>query len=117
MNTLERMTDKFNTLPFDFQEAIRTFDYDLRLNAISKKHRLHIDQLVHLEKAMSDVVFGDLKAKDLNNTLISEMHIEQTLVNEITIDLNKEILIPLREHIRNIQTKSDILESKKVHNE
>lgn len=103
MNTLERMPERFNLLPEDFQQAIRTFDYDKRLQTISHKHKLHIDQLVALETTMSDVIFGTSKAADLQKILQQSLRISHDKALEITMELNNTILSPLKSHIMEVQ--------------
>lgn len=109
MNTLEQMKEKFDTLPTDFQEAIRTYPYDQKLQAVAKKFKLHIDQLVELEKAMSDIVFGDLRASNLAHNLGTNLRISQEQANEIALDLNSNILVPLKDLIKHIQNKNEEL--------
>lgn len=106
MNTLEQMTEKFALLPEDFQEAIRTFDYDKRLQNVSNKFKLHIDQLVVLEQSMADIVFGDMRATNLPETLSNGLRISREQANEISIEINSAILVPLKDHIKSTQTKN-----------
>lgn len=106
-NTLEQLTERFDVLPEDLKEAIRTFDYDHRLHQIHKKFKLHIDQSVALENAMADIVFGDLKSTDLMHRVAQELRIESDKASEIALALNSEIILPLRAHLQDIQSKRE----------
>lgn len=108
MNSLERNTDKFTSLPPVFQQAISSFDYDGRLHRVAVKHKLHIDQLVGLERAMSGIVFGDLHAEHLSSQLARDLHLDSAHAVEIAFDLNTEVLAPLKAHIK--QTHDNSLE-------
>jgi len=103
MNTLEHMTERFELLPEDLQEAIRTFNYDQRLHQIQKKFTLHIDQSVSMEKAMADIVFGDLKSIELTSVLHNELRIDHQKAIELALTLNSEVILPLREHLQKLQ--------------
>ena len=103
MNTLEQQTERFQNLPSDFQKALSTFDYDHRLNLIQKKHKLHIDQAVSLEKIMSDIIFGDIKSLELTNEIERKLNLNRESAVEMALDINEAILAPMREHIKEIQ--------------
>lgn len=106
MNTLEQATERFEQLPADIQDAIHAFDYDKRLQKIHKKYKLHIDQSVALETIMADIVFGDMKSTELTNRLVSDLRIDHDTASTIALEINTEILIALREKIKETD-KSD----------
>lgn len=105
MNTLEIMKERFEKMPINIQNAIKAFDYDYRLQKIHKKHKLHIDQSVLLEAAMADIVFGDMKSINLTDRLEKELRIDRSLAADIAIELNNELILPLREKIKEVQEK------------
>ena len=55
--SIERNTEKFASLPLDYQEAIRMSDYDNTLGTITKNHKLHIDQSAILELLLAQLIF------------------------------------------------------------
>ncbi len=107
MNSLEQQTERFAILPPDFQEAIRNFDYDKRLQQIDKKFRLHIDQLVALETALANIVFGELKSMELTSYIETNLRVNREKASEIALDVNENILMPLREKIKLTQDKNN----------
>lgn len=110
MNSLEQSAERFIKLPPLFQEAIRSFDYDKKMSGITQKHSLHIDQAFQLEKIVADVVFGDIHSNDMVKKMQQELHTTKELANEVAIDVNGIILVPLRELIKSMQSsdKTDI---------
>lgn len=108
-NSLEQLTERFDVLPEDLKEAIKTFDYDHRLHQIHKKFKLHIDQSVALENAMADIVFGDLKSTDLMHRVQKDLRIGSDNASEIALSLNSEIILPLRAHLQDIQSMQENL--------
>lgn len=103
MNTLEQMTGRFEKMPIDIQEAIKAFDYDHRLQKIHKKHKLHLDQSVLLESILADIVFGDMKSTELTTQVTDKLRIDRSVGAEIAIEINSEIILPLREKIKEVQ--------------
>lgn len=103
MNTLEQASDRFARLPTDFQAAISHFDYDKRLGAIHKKFKLHIDQSFALEKVVADVIFGTIHSKDIGRLLKQGLHTTEEQAEEISQEINDQILLPIREAIKSVQ--------------
>jgi hypothetical protein len=103
MNTLEQATARFAKLPTDFQEAIRHFDYDKRLSAIHQKFKLHIDQSFALEKAVGDVIFGDIHSTEMHTAILHGLHVTKEQADEISMEINNQILLPIREAIKLVQ--------------
>lgn len=103
MNTLEQQTERFETLPTDFQQVISLFDYDHRLGLIHKKYKLHIDQSVSLEKIMSDIIFGDLRSIQMADLVQTELRLDRETAINIALDINETILNPIREAIKKVQ--------------
>jgi len=103
--SIERNTEKFNNLPLDYQEAIRTSDYDGTLGSITKEHKLHIDQSAILESLLAKLIFGEIESKDIISEVESKLHIEHAEAIRITTELNESIIKPIKENLKNIQTK------------
>ncbi len=108
MNTLEEMTERFALLPVNIQEAITAFDYDHRLQKIHKKYKLHIDQSVQLETLLANIIFGDMKSTELTTHVERDLRLTRDKAVEISLEINNDILLPLREKIKETQAKSDI---------
>jgi TRAP-type mannitol/chloroaromatic compound transport system substrate-binding protein len=105
--SIERNVEKFNSLPHDYQEAIRTSDYDGNLSLITKEYKLHIDQSAILEVLLAKLIFGEIKSQDIISEIGSKLHIENEEAKNITNSLNDMIIKPIKENIKNIQTSVD----------
>lgn len=103
MNTLEQQAERFSNLPTDFQKALSSFDYDHKLGLIHKKHKLHIDQSVALENIMSDIIFGDQRSPELTSAIEHELRLPRETAIEIALEINRDILVPIKEAIKVIQ--------------
>lgn len=96
MNTLEQQTERFNSLPTDFQKVLSVFDYDHRLGLIHKKYKLHIDQSVVLENIMADIIFGTERSVRLTTDIEEKLRLTREKAVEIALDINETILKPIR---------------------
>ncbi len=103
MNTLEQQAERFSNLPTDFQKALSSFDYDHRLGLIHKKYKLHIDQSVSLEHIMSDIIFGDQRSLELTSAIEHELRLPRETSIEIALEINRNILVPIKDAIKIIQ--------------
>ena len=102
--SIERNTDKFNNLPEDYQEAIRTSDYDNQLALITKEHKLHIDQSAVLEKILAQLIFGEIQPENMISEIEDKIYVSQTEAKIMTTELNQLIIKPIKENLKNIQT-------------
>lgn len=106
--SIERNTDKFKGLPQDFQEAIQTSEYDLSLETITKKHRLHIDQSATLEDLLSKFIFGEIESSNLISEMEVKINISKDAAAEIVKDIDQLIIVPIRENLQKIQSSTEI---------
>lgn len=102
-NSLELMKERFDMLPDDTKKAISMFDYNTALKEIHTKYKLHIDQAASLEKAVADLVFGQIRSSQLIPTISSELRIDITKATEIGYDVNTNILKPIQALMQKIQ--------------
>lgn len=103
-NSIETQTERFTLLPDDARTAIQTFDYDTALKDIHSTHKLHIDQAASLEKAVADVIFGDMHTNQLVSYIEKELRLDPGKAIELALDVNAKILLPIQENMRKIQT-------------
>ena len=101
--SIERNTEKFNALPLDYQEAIRTSDYDNSLSSITKDHKLHIDQSAILEVLLAKLIFGEIESEDIISKVENELNITNTESSHLVNELNELIIKPIKENLKNIQ--------------
>lgn len=104
-NSIELIKEKFELLPDDAQKAIQQFEYDKALKEIHDAYKLHIDQAYSLEKAVADVIFGDLETRQLVSFLQSELRITPEIALQLSTDINTKILIPIQEKMKSMQAE------------
>lgn len=105
-NSIELMKERFQLLPDDAQAAIRQFEFDKALKEIHNTYKLHIDQAYSLEKAVADVIFGDLETIDLVSFLKNELRLSPEVATQLSIDINTKILRPIQDKMKKIQAQS-----------
>ena len=105
-NSIELIKERFELLPEDAQKAIQQFEYDKALKEIHSSYKLHIDQAYSLEKAVADVIFGDLETRQLISFLQSELRVTPEIALQLSVDTNTKILIPIQEKMKVIQAES-----------
>jgi hypothetical protein len=93
-NSLEA-NEKFSSLPEDAKDAIRQFEYD---------KTLHIDQAYSLERAVADVIFGDIEPHQLVSFLKNELRLSPELATQLSTDINTKILLPIQTKMRAIES-------------
>ncbi len=101
-NSLEA-NEKFSSLPEDAKEAIRQFEYDKTLREIHDSYKLHIDQAYSLEKAVADVIFGDIESHQLVSFLQKELRLSADEATMLSGDINAKILLPLQNKMRSME--------------
>lgn len=102
--SIERNTEKFNALPLDYQEAIRTSDYDNKLAIVTKEHKLHIDQSAVLEVLLAKLIFGEIESKDIISKMENSLNITNPEAAHLANELNELVIKPIKENLKNIQT-------------
>ena len=104
--SIERNTEKFIKLPLDYQEAIKSSDYDNALDTITKEHKLHIDQSAELEYLLAKLIFGEIKAEDMISKMENVLNISNIEATKLATELNQKIIKPIKENLKDIQTKT-----------
>lgn len=103
-NSLE-LKEQFELLPEDAKNAIRQFEYDKTLKEIHDSYKLHIDQAYSLEKAISDVIFGEIEPHQLIPFLKNELRLSPETSAQLGSDINTKILLPIQNNMRELQAK------------
>jgi len=67
---------------------------------IGKLHDLHIDQIGDLDVATRALCLGEIKKEDFTKNITDRLEISSDLANTIVGDINKNILLRIREFIR-----------------
>ena len=104
-NSLE-LKEQFELLPEDAKNAIRQFEYDKKLKEIHDSYKLHIDQAYSLEKAVADVIFGEIEPLQLISFLKNELRLSPEVATQLASDINTKILLPIQKNMRELQAKA-----------
>ncbi|MBL7046003.1 MAG: hypothetical protein ISR99_03180 [Parcubacteria group bacterium] len=101
-NIKTKIQEHFEKLPQTLKEAIHSSNFQDKLLAISKKHRLHINQGATLENETLLVMMGLDDASSFTKNLQNELEISKEQAEQITADVAKEILLPIRESLKEL---------------
>lgn len=103
---------RFEQLPKDVKKAIMATPWEEKLNQISNKHSLHIDQAGHLGEETVLVMFGIEHTDSLIPNIVKHVEVSEEKAEAIAEDLNREIFLKVRESLKKIfeEKKSDIEE-------
>lgn len=83
-------------LPKEVRQAIISIDYKTKLQEITKRQRLLIDQAAKLEMETTLVMIGLEPLADYTENLQRELNIPIVRAKEIAIDVNENIFKPIR---------------------
>lgn len=101
-NTKETLKDQFKKIPQDIQDAILAVDLRSKMQFITKKNNLHIDQAGALENEAVFVLLGLEHPNDLIANLAKHVEVSEEKAEAIAEDLNREIFLKVRESLKKI---------------
>ena len=93
---------QFKTLPKDVQDALLTVDLRKKLQTITEKHQLHLDQAGALENETLFIMLGLEHPKDYIRNVSRELRIDAEAAKKIAMDMNEQIFRPIRESLKKI---------------
>ena len=88
--------EQMKVLPEDVKQAIISVDYKTKLQDITKRQRLLIDQAGKLEMETTLVMIGLEPLADYMDNLQREMDLPPVRAKEIAMDVNENIFKPIR---------------------
>ncbi len=115
-NTREQLKEQINNLPADVREAIISVDYQTKLQEITKRQKLLIDQASKLEMETTLVMIGLEPLSDFIGNLQRELSIPDTRAKEIAVDVSESIFKPIRESLHSMNTDYENEESEQEKN-
>ncbi|MDP3726088.1 MAG: hypothetical protein Q8R36_02730 [bacterium] len=101
-DTQKIIQEQFKVLPKDVQSAILAVDLRKKLQTITEKHRLHLDQAGVLETETLFIMLGLEHPKDYIANITRELHIDAEHAKKIAVDINEQIFRPIRESLKKI---------------
>ena len=107
----EILKNQFKKLPKDIQDAILAVDLRSKMQFITKKNNLHIDQAETLENEAVFVMLGLEHPGNLVANIAKHVEVSEEKAEVIAEDLNREIFLKVRESLKKIFEKRDAEES------
>lgn len=92
--------EQLRIMPSDVKEAILSVDYKTKLQEITQRQKLLIDQAGKLEMETSLVMIGLEPLTDYVANLQREMGLTETRAKEIALDVSDSIFKPIRDSLR-----------------
>jgi len=96
------LDQRLNTLPEKIREALTATSTETAILDIGKRYNLHIDQTGKLVEAVTQTLLGVIKPKEFTNYIVNQLGLEKTKANLITVDINNQIFLPIREALEQI---------------
>lgn len=87
-------------LPEKLREILDSSENLEKMEGIGEKHRLHLDQIADLDGLITEVILGAEKRENFVSELSRRASLDRELAQKITLDVNQEIFIPLRELLK-----------------
>ncbi|MBM2817522.1 MAG: seg [Parcubacteria group bacterium] len=98
----EILKNQFKKLPKDIQDAILAVDLRSKMQFITKKNNLHIDQAETLENEAVFVMLGLEHPENLVANIAKHVEVSEEKAEAIAEDLNREIFLKVRESLKKI---------------
>lgn len=109
-STEKIIQERFKKLPSTLQKAITSNDFKDGLRTISEKYKLHLDKGVTLENETLMVMMGLDDTSSFTQNLQRGLGIDKEQAEKITADVAKDILLPIRESLKELLSTQDIEE-------
>ncbi len=105
--TKEILRNQFNKLPKDIQDAILSVDLRSKMELITRKNNLHIDQAGDLENEVVFVMLGLEHPGNLVSNIAKDIEVSEEKAEAIAGDLNREIFLKIRESLKKVFEERD----------
>jgi hypothetical protein len=99
--------DRFDLLPTPLREAILSADLDTKIQNISKKNSLMLNQVGTLESAILLVLTGFKTPQEINGFLTSEGGFTPQKANDVLKQVEEEIFAPVKNHLEEVAPLPD----------
>jgi hypothetical protein len=100
MHSKEEIERQLASLPEDIKKFLYSLDFDVLIQQISVKNRLHIDQMAMLAAETNEVMTGFAKPEDFVSNLEKTLQIDRALAESIAKDTNEQIFAKIRESMK-----------------
>lgn len=101
-------------MPQDVQGAILAVDLRKKLETITEKQKLHLDQAGALENETLFIMLGLEHPKDYIRNVMRELSVDTDTAKKIAMDVNEQIFRPIRESLKKIHNVDEPATDPKV---
>ncbi len=108
--TKKIIQDQMKNLPQDVKEAIISVDYTNRMQEITRRQKLLIDQAAKLEMETTLVLIGLEPLTDYISNLQRELVVNEIRAREVALDVSENVFKPIRESLKRMN--SNVLNEK-----
>jgi len=117
--TQKLIIEQIKQLPANIREAILSVDYKVKLQEITNRQRLLIDQAGKLETETTLVMLGLEPLSNYVDNIKEELQINETRAKEIALDISDNIFKPIRESLQQMYDdveREEIIQTGKIEN-
>jgi len=111
MTTEEILKEQYQNLPQAIKDFIKSSNFDVKMQTITNRLNLNLDEAAVLENEIIMVLIGLSHPKDFVENLCREMAIPNEKGREIAKEVNNEIFLAIREMLKKIYDESGSGES------
>ncbi len=104
----EQLKTAFGTLPDDLKVAVADIKTEEIIFDIGKKYNLHIDQIGLLVEETGLVMLGLTPYYQFTDNIQKKLGIDRALAENITMNVNTEIFLPIRELLKQGQGETTL---------
>jgi hypothetical protein len=101
--TSEEIQAQFEKLPTEVQAAVSSTDVNNKIEAISQRHGLHMDQLSELVDEIGLIMMGLRKSSLFTSDLCSRLSVDRTVAQKIAQDVGNEIFSAIKKQLMELQ--------------
>jgi hypothetical protein len=105
--TQKIIQEQIKNLPNDVREAIVAVDYSTKLQEITKRQRLLIDQAAKLEMETTLVMIGLEPLADFIENIKRELVVNELRAKDIAMDVSEHIFKPIRTSLQTMNTVAE----------
>ncbi len=103
--------EQYKTLPKDVRDALLAVDLRKKLETITERQHLHLDQAGALENETLFIMLGLEHPKDYIRNVARELNITTDAAKKIAFDVNEQIFRPIRESLKKIHSIDELTTS------
>jgi len=98
----EQLQAQYKLLPDRIKTLMGNTETVDNIMVIGKKYNFHIDQLNTLNEEVSLVLYGIERPENFQTNLRKYLGVSEDIANLITYDINQQILLPIKEDIKEL---------------